>query len=199
MIKMICYDRHGITYGWFLIIVTLIGCNSPGSVKTVADSLKHAKIVPDTAEYIDDIKLNGAIRVKTDLKSVVTELGQPDSTLMLSDQKSADGQFNKNITYYYFKGIEFEKDRDTMALLQIDFRRSPGAYLQTPRFKLSSNTTISDVEKYFPNAVDNELRGTDMDLYMAIAVPIKGTKAMWFLYLDRKTEKLYRISYIVPD
>lgn len=186
-----------------ILVISLIGCGHAKLTNTASNSSKNkpAEMSDSVSEFIGEVKLNGVINFKDNLKNAVLKLGTSDSMTTMSDQKDHKGHFNSNISYHYFKGIAFQNINDTLILIGVDFIKFPTAYLRTEKIRLSNKTTFNDVKKVFPVSATHELSGSDMDKVLAIAIPASKSTPdnMWFLYFDRNTKKLLRINYWVSD
>lgn len=154
----------------------------------------------DTTEYITNVKVNGVINSATEYKTLTSILGKPDST---TKESSSASYFNhdEEEEYVCFKGLVYERYKDTVVFRSIDFTKSPKIYLLTDRLQLSYATMFNDLKKAYPKSFDRELIGTDMDKYATVSINTcnSGCDEKWILYFDSGREHLIRMDYWIDD
>ncbi|MEM9547883.1 MAG: hypothetical protein AAGA77_18010 [Bacteroidota bacterium] len=118
---------------------------------------------------IENIELSGAnvdgVPLISPFKSFISEYGSP---VKLRDSCSNIGLAYKQGFVFYdclefeqFPGIKFKKINDTIFINSIDFKNTVST-LNLSSIQLSNKTTLSDIEKIFPNSANNLNKGANM-------------------------------------
>jgi hypothetical protein len=138
----------------------------------------------------------------SEYKVALIRLGKPDSIITPDYSNVSESYWDGKFKYCYFKGMQFEKYKDSLAFRSIDFTKSPGWYLSYKAFKLDHKTTMEDFTKLFPHSVENkELHGTGMDKNQWIRVEASpdSSETAWIFLFDRNNGKLISIDYWIDD
>ena len=135
-------------------------------------------------------------------KTALVTLGKPDSIITPDYSNLSESYWEGKFKYCYFKGMQFEKYKDSLAFRSIDFTKSSGCFLSYKRINFNDETTIGDFSKIFPNSAENkELHGTSMDKNQWIRVEASpdSSEAAWVFLFDRNTGKLISVEYWIDD
>jgi hypothetical protein len=115
----------------------------------------------------DEILFNGKLTRYFTLRKFEQLFGKADSIKLMSEEEpcsyifiNKDGSKNIDDKYLYKDGSKFENSKNKVAV--DEFRFTKNNFLLYKGIKLNAATTISDLQKIFPNAVNNI--GT-MDVY----------------------------------
>jgi hypothetical protein len=99
----------------------------------------------------DSIRVNG-LKFRTHIKTFIQKMGKPDSIVTPHYDCGYFAEEGIPVKVYYYKGSSFHIYRDTAELNLLDFKKDKDRELTTNKFKLSANTTLDEIEKYFPNS-----------------------------------------------
>jgi len=168
---------------YLILLIGLFGCSHPKQSDTNTTEASTDVDIDTADQFMDDVKLNGVINTRNNLKNVTNYLGEPST----------------DTTYYYFKGAQFLNDNDTLILTYIDISKFHDLFLQTNKLRMDFNTTIDDFRKYYPKYANDEIDEKDKDKIITIVIPQKITKDLWWFYFDRKSGKLLNINFEPPD
>jgi len=155
-------------------------------------------------EYLDwgSIRLNGKIPLVTSVKSVEELLGKADSVVSLDWNETCLSIYrSQDSKDAYFGGVQFEQFGDSLSFKLVNFSKDHRVFLQSGELKLNHATTLEEIKRHFPKAV-NDIRegfylidGKDTD-----AVNLPPSKALadghWILMFQEG--KLIRIDYWFP-
>lgn len=144
------------------------------AVQHVIDTLKQADSIPhkttngvNEAMLVEHIRFNGKLKRFFTLSDFQRVFGKSDSTkLMLEEEpcsyifENPDGSKDETDKYFYKDGSRFENSGTKMAV--DEFRFLKGNYITYKGTIINSQSTVDDIKKLFPNAVNNI--GT-MDVY----------------------------------
>lgn len=154
-----------------LLLLMLIACKNQTSNTTYSQKeTSNSKIETiDTIEYDfkktevmleQDILFNGKLTRFFDLKEFENVFGKADSLVLMSKEEpcsyifeNSDGSKNENDKYIYKKGSRFENSKNQVAV--DEFRFTDGNFIMYKGTKLSADTTIEDLKKLFPYAIQN--------------------------------------------
>jgi hypothetical protein len=172
-----------------------VACHSPRHTQSKATIKTDSAINKEYLDW-DSVKINGSIPMISDFKVVINILGKPDSITAGDD---VNGSFYpRKFQFCNYKAILFEKYNDTLVFNGIDFRKAPGLYLVTSKYKFGHTTTIKDFKQLFPNSYEqNQLTGPDMDKVemISLATSPRATKNSWAFIFNRKNGQLQAIDY----
>ncbi len=108
----------------------------------------------------DDILFNGKLKRFFTKKDFENVFGKADSIMLMSEEapcsyifENKDGTKNMDDKYYYKDGSRFENSKNEFAV--DEFRFSKNNYILYKGKKLSSQTTITELKKLFPNAMND--------------------------------------------
>ena len=108
----------------------------------------------------DDILFNGKLKRFFTKKDFENVFGKADSIMLMSEEapcsyifENKDGTKNMDDKYYYKDGSRFENSKNEFAV--DEFRFSKNNYILYKKKKLSSQTTITELKKLFPNAMND--------------------------------------------
>ncbi|MBV8390296.1 MAG: hypothetical protein JO080_10895 [Mucilaginibacter sp.] len=180
-------------------------CHSPkGQQSSIKKEQSIHKFDSVNKEYLDrdSVKLNGDISMMSSFKATTVKLGKPDSIITPDYNNVSQSYKEVEFKYCHFKGVLFEKYQDSLVFRSINLSKSPGWFLSYKRRKLSSNTTIGDFKKLFPNSIENnELHGTSMDKnqWIRIAASQDVSDTAWVFLFDRDSGKLKTIEFWIDD
>lgn len=134
--------------------------------KETSDLKKETK---DSVEYDfqkaevmleQDILFNGKLTRFFDIKEFEKIFGKADSLVLMSKEEpcsyifeNSDGSKDENDKYIYKKGSRFENSKNQVAV--DEFRFTDGNFIMYKGTKLSADTTIEDLKKLFPYAIQN--------------------------------------------
>ncbi|MCW1147650.1 hypothetical protein [Flavobacterium lacisediminis] len=140
--------------------------NDNHSQKETSDLKKETK---DSVEYDfqkaevmleKDILFNGKLTRFFDIKEFEKIFGKADSLVLMSKEEpcsyifeNSDGSKDENDKYIYKKGSRFENSKNQVAV--DEFRFTDGNFIMYKGTKLSADTTIEDLKKLFPYAIQN--------------------------------------------
>ncbi|MDB5147762.1 MAG: hypothetical protein JWQ57_1782 [Mucilaginibacter sp.] len=189
-----------------LIVLLALGCKQ--NLKQVnnkqTDSVVSSKT--DTAlssEYLDwyKVKLNGTIDMLSSFKTTSRILGKPDSIITPNYEDISVSYFNgEKFKYVYYKGLQFEAVKDSLAFTQIDFSKDTSLYFTNDKIRLGYSTSLSDFKKIFPKAGDKDLSGVDSEnVVIGLDVAKSPVEDKWMFWFSRDGSKLLRIEYFIPD
>lgn len=190
-----------------IIVLLSLGCKQ--NVKQVndkkADSVVSAKTDKAlSSEYLDwyKVKLNGTIDLLSSFKTTSGILGKPDSIVTPNYEDISVSYFNgEKFKYVYYKGLQFEVVKDSLAFREIDFSKDTALYFTSDKIRLSYHTSLADFKKLFPKAADKEFSGTDMDKYLVVGLDVAKIpiEDKWMFWFSRDGSKLIKIEYFIPD
>jgi hypothetical protein len=193
---------------YLLGIIGLLALGCKQSAKQVnnksTDSVVSVKT--DTAlntEYLDwyKVKLKGSIPMLSSFKATSQFLGKPDSIVTPDYKDISVSYFNgEKFKYVYYKGLQFEMVKDSLAFTQIDFSKDTALYFTSDKIKLSHSTTLEAFKKVFPKAVAKEFSGTALDKYKVIGLDVakSPTEDRWMFWFSRDEGRLLKIEYFIP-
>jgi hypothetical protein len=155
-----------------LTIITLIlfmcfSCNklNINSENNVQERLTDTEIpinenLQNEVLNVDEILFNGKLKRFFSTKDFEIVFGKADSIILMSDEapcnyifENKDGSKNLNDKYYYKNGSRFENTKEKLAV--DEFRFSNNNFILYKGKELSSETTITELKKLFPNAIKN--------------------------------------------
>ena len=181
---------------WILVLLLFTGlaCNQP------------VKKADDTKEKIERIdwnttKINGLLPMIINVQQVTNRLGKPDS-IVKPDHDITDSFYRNKMTYYYVKGLTYEKYHDTLVFKRIDFTKDTVDNLIWSKLKFDHTSTMSYFAKVFPSSSNNELRGTDIDKYRIFGLddPENGNRRSgWMFCFNENGSKILWIDHYVAD
>lgn len=127
--------------------------------ETKSDSI----VTKDTKNEVmkeEDILFNGKLKRYFSLKEFESVLGKTDSIKLMSEEEpcsyifeNEDGSKDMEDKYLYKDGSRFENTKDKVAV--DEFRFTKNNFILFKGNKLNANTTTSDLQKLFPNAIKN--------------------------------------------
>ncbi len=154
-----------------VLLIVLTACQNSKSDETnskKADTISK-KETKDSVEYDfqkaevmleKDILFNGKLTRFFDIKEFENVFGKPDSLVLMSKEEpcsyvfeNSDGSKDENDKYIYKKGSRFENSKNQVAV--DEFRFIDGNFIIYKGIKLSADTTIDDLKKLFPYAIEN--------------------------------------------
>ncbi|MCR4030437.1 MULTISPECIES: hypothetical protein [Flavobacterium] len=108
----------------------------------------------------EDLLFNGKLKRYFSLKEFENVLGKTDSIKLMSEEEpcsyifeNEDGSKDMEDKYLYKDGSRFENTKDKVAV--DEFRFTKNNFILFKGNKLNANTTTSDLQKLFPNAIKN--------------------------------------------
>ncbi|SMP20421.1 hypothetical protein [Flavobacterium hercynium] len=108
----------------------------------------------------EDILFNGRLKKYFTLSEFETVFGQNDSIKLLLEEEpcytifeNKDGSVDPEDKYLYKEGSRFENSKDKVAVDEFKFTKSN--FVLFKGIRLDSSTSISDLQKIFPNATKN--------------------------------------------
>lgn len=117
----------------------------------------------DTLNEVMDaryIRLNGKLERYFSRKEFSSVLGEPDSAKLLSEEEpctnnfvEADGSVDPQAKYLFKNGSKYENVKNKVAIEEISFAH--GDFITYRGVTLNGQTTLTDLQKLFPNAVKN--------------------------------------------
>jgi hypothetical protein len=182
-----------------LLCIFIFACHTP---KTHPPAVHKSD--PVTKEYIrwDSVKLNGSISMVSSFTVALNRLGKPDSTIVPDYNDVSASYWNGKFKYYYFRGVQFEKYRDSIAFSSINFPKSPEWFLSYKNIKFNGKTTIDNFKKLFPiSAEKKELHGTSIDKNQWIRIDTSPDQSddAWIFLFNRDTGKLISVDHWIDD
>jgi hypothetical protein len=163
-----------------------------------------SKALSAKVKYVDpnSIRINGHIKFIDSYNNALTYLGKPDSMGKPDFSKGNNSYNGHDFQYCYFKGVKFEKYKDSLVFRSIKFI-TPQMFMAYPRFAFNNSVTLSDVNKNLPGVVLDTLKGSDMDKSIVVRVNMSDdrndTSDKWVLTFDDKTEKLFKLDYWIGN
>jgi hypothetical protein len=173
---------------------------NPGEFKLVGNTTDLT--LKESTEYIDfnEIKIQGELELISKASSLRKLLGEPDSVINSSLIDPCVFYYNKNFRYAYYQKSVVELYDDTAVLTSINFQNKASIELITPMIALNSNTTLLEVEKLFPIAVENKSEREVKGIGRTICIQLDTSKVRrddrWLLFFING--KLIRIDYWMP-
>jgi hypothetical protein len=158
-----------------LLLFFCLSCNikNDKSVKKKDNSSEIGKTEPEakiksvTNEFndhqnelmrVEDILFNGRLKRYFTTKEFESVFGKADSIKLMSEEEpcsyifeNVDGSKNMEDKYFYKDGSRFENTKDKIAVDEFRFTKSN--FILFKGEKLNSSTTITDLQKLFPNAI----------------------------------------------
>lgn len=108
----------------------------------------------------EDLLFNGKLKRYFSLKEFENVLGKTDSIKLMSEEEpcsyifeNEDGSKDMEDKYLYKDGSRFENTKEKVAV--DEFRFTKNNFILFKGNKLNANTTASDLQKLFPNAIKN--------------------------------------------
>jgi hypothetical protein len=194
-------------YLFGIIVLLSLGCKQ--NVKQVNDKKTDSVVSSKTdtaltSEYLDwyKVKLNGSVDMLSSFKTTSRILGKPDSIVTPNYEDVSVSYFNgEKFKYVYYKGLQFETVKDSLAFREADFSKDTSLYFTSDKIRLGYHTTLADFKKVFPKAGDNELHHPAMDEYIAIDLNVSNKifEDQWMLSFSADGGKLLKIEYYIPD
>lgn len=117
-------------------------------------------------EYIsvNKVKLNGKISFPNKWSAISSMLGGITRTDKKAVECGSHFEYGSKPSYYvYSKGIGLEKCGNDVFLCEIDFVKSPTAFLAYPGGKMDATTTLTQLKKLFPLAAKEALNAGHAD------------------------------------
>lgn len=148
----------------FLILFFCFSCINKNNIestfqKTTIENSKSDNHQNEVMK-VDDILFNGKLKRFFTTKDFENVFGQADSIKLMSDEapctyifENKDGSKDMNDKYYYKNGSRFENTKNELAV--DEFRFSKNNFILYKGKKLSSQTTVTELKKLFPNAMNN--------------------------------------------
>ena len=131
--------------------------NSNTSDTTETSDIKDSQ---NEVMKVEDILFNGRLKKYFTLSEFETVFGQNDSIKLISEEGSCytifenkDGSVDPEDKYLYKEGSRFENSKDKVAVDEFKFTKSN--FILFKGVRLDSATSISDLQKIFPNATKN--------------------------------------------
>jgi hypothetical protein len=134
--------------------------------KEIEKTISENKNKSDTTDIIDyqnevmnekDILFNGRLKRYFTLSEFEKVFGENDSIKLVLEEgpcysifENADGSVDPEDKYLYKDGSRFENSKDKVAVDEFRFTKSN--FILFKGIKLKSTTSISDLQKLFPNA-----------------------------------------------
>lgn len=154
----------------FPFLFILLGCqnsqnNHETHTKTAEKSRSHQQDSIKTkngVDYLlaDQLLFNGKHKRYFSRSEFETVYGNPDSTELLSVVQPCNiifenesGGIDQNNSYLYKNGSTFQSVNDKVAVEE--FRFVNGNFITYQGFKIDAKTTVGDLRKLFPEAVQN--------------------------------------------
>jgi len=125
-----------------------------------ANDIPHIKDYQNEVMNQEDILFNGRLKKYFTLSEFETVFGKNDSIKLLLEEEpcytifeNKDGSVDPEDKYLYKEGSRFENSKDKVAVDEFKFTKSN--FILFKGVKLDSATSISDLQKIFPNATKN--------------------------------------------
>lgn len=125
------------------------------TIDTIKYDFKKAEVMLE-----QDILFNGKLTRFFDLKEFENVFGKADSLVLMSKEEpcnyvfeNKDGSKDASDKYIYKKGSRFENSKNQVAVDEFKFTEKN--FILYKGIKLSNSTTIDDLKKLFPYAIEN--------------------------------------------
>lgn len=193
---------------YLLGIIVLLGLGCKQNVKQVEDKKTGSTVSAKTdttlnSEYLDwyKVKLNGSIPMLSGFKATSQSLGKPDSVVIPNYEDISVSYFNgEKFKYVYYKGLQFETVKDSLAFRKADFSKDTSLYFTSDKIRLGHSTSLNDFKKIFPKAGDKDLSGVDSEnVVIGLDVAKSPVEDKWMFWFNRDGGKLIKIEYFIPD
>jgi hypothetical protein len=140
-----------------------------GLTKQMLNSIFLVIIIPITCfsqstkpKYVSEVLINGKIAwFNTGQTEILKTLGKPDS--IIYNSAPCARQFDVEDSLVYFRKIVFEKNKDTLAFSRMDFSEDGRDFVQFDKIRLTSKTTIEQLQQNYSN--NNDRSSEEVDDY----------------------------------
>lgn len=189
-------------------LITLFSCDSPNAEvdkqEVTSNPVGQSAPIGENKEYLDwsSILINDNLPLTASVKSIEGLLGKADSVVSIDwSSTCSSGYRSDESKNAYFGGVEFEQFRDSLDFMQVNFSQDHSVFLQSGDLRLDHATTLEDVKKHFPNAVQNIGKGDYIiDGKETDAINLPPSKELsdrhWILMFQ--DGKLIRIDFWTP-
>ncbi len=170
------------------------------------DSVKTAQLKDSTetvnTEYLDwdSFMINGKLPLQSSRKEVTALLGEPDSIITPDYSKVCGSFFFENdFQLFYYGKSHFDLFDDTLVVQSLYFNDQSAIELISPSLTLNRHTTLSDLEKLFPETSKQKSEINDLSgkmILIRLAVYKTNLEDKWYLFF--KDGKLIQLMYWIP-
>jgi len=151
-----CNDKNTKSVGKYDLVKDTLKINSGNKIEI--DNIKVDESQNEVM-FEEDILFNGKLKRYFTLNEFHNVFGKADSIKLMSEVdpcnyifENEDGSKDMNDKYLYKNGSIFENTKQKVAVNE--FRFTKDNFVMFKRVKLNSSTTIIELQKLFPNAIN---------------------------------------------
>ena len=185
----------------FLLFLTTLLCFNLGSGFAQDHSTSELR-----SEYMtpDSLLIMGSLQTLTTKESLISTLGEPDSTVTVREIECPNYFYRYCPNEYeklYWGNSHFEVCNDKAVVSVIYFSENEDINLiYKGEVELSHLTTVDYMRQYFPNTVEKigDIKVYQEGTYQSFSLPVKPVRAEsgWMFFF--RDDKLKRLSYWFP-
>lgn len=195
---MIPIKKSTIIFLLFLATVLCFNLDSVFAQDHSASELLSEYMTPDS------LLIMGSLQTVTTKESLISILGEPDSTVIVTEIECPNYFYRYCPIKYerlYWGNSHFEVCDDKAVASVIYFNENEDIYLvYKDEIELSHRTTVEYMRQYFPNEVKeiNDINVYQEGTYQSFFLPVKPIRAEsgWLLFF--RENKLKRLDYWFP-
>jgi len=151
-----CNDKNTKSVGKYDLVKDTLKINSGNKIEIANIKVDESQ---NEVMFEEDILFNGKLKRYFTLNEFHNVFGKADSIKLMSEVdpcnyifENEDGSKDMNDKYLYKNGSIFENTKQKVAVNE--FRFTKDNFVMFKRVKLNSSTTIIELQKLFPNAIN---------------------------------------------